>query len=79
MAIPCVLVPILKLKRKQADFFQASFLEQPLRGKDFQLVPHSSLVAGFGFRLSTMTLEHWFWALKITLSVVGSCRNVPVI
>lgn len=71
MASPCVFVLIQaknsqKPKRKQPDLFQASFLEQRLGGKDFQLVPQSSLVAGFGFWLSTMTLEHWFWALKIT-------------
>lgn len=72
MVSRCVFVLILaknssrKLKRKQPDLFQASFLEQRLRGHDFQLVPQSSLVAGLGFWLSTMTLELWFWALKIT-------------
>lgn len=37
-----------KLKRKQPGFFQASFFEQRFGGKDFQLVPQSSLVAGLG-------------------------------
>lgn len=72
MVSRCVFVLILtknrhrKVRRKQPDLFQASFLQQRLGGKDFQLVPQSSLVAGLGFWLSTMTLELWFWALKIT-------------
>lgn len=53
--------------------------ERIAEGRDFQLVPQSSLVAVLVLWLSTMTLEHWFLGLKNNLSVVGTWRHVPVI